>query len=103
MAQRISEPDIVLRIWNFNRIRLRAASSMYVRVKTGIPGEERKQRNEKAVFFEKNLINGLKTTIMWSLTQVIGGKKCTLEKTHAPRQCDMTRKGEKITITYQKL
>ena len=65
----ISEPDIVLRIWNFNRIRLRTASCMCVRVKTGVPGEEGKQRNEKAVFFEKILINGLKTTIMWSLPQ----------------------------------
>lgn len=65
----ISEPDIVLRTWNFNRIRLRAASSTCVRVKTGIPDEEGKKRNEKAVFFEKILINGLKTTIMWSLPQ----------------------------------
>ena len=84
MAQRISEPDIVLRIWNFNRIRLRAASSMCVRVKTGIPGEEGKQRNEKLFSLKKNLINGLKTAIMWSLTQVIGGKKCTLEKNPCP-------------------
>ena len=53
MAQRISEPDIVLRIWNFNRIRLRAASSMCVRVKTGIPGEEGKQRNENLFSLKK--------------------------------------------------
>lgn len=74
----VSEPYIVLKIWNFNvqkKLEFRVARSVLEPIYLG-----RKESKGKDAFFEKNLIAVLSSTNMWFLPQVIGGNKINLKK-----------------------